>query len=200
MTALLTQDEALALLLPLVPEQGWTMAALRQALTTAGAEPIDAEILFPGGPIELVEAFIARANAAMEAGAAELALEDMRAGERIRALIALRLRLTRPHKEAVRRSLAVLARDPARAAKTTAATVDTIWHLAGDTSADFAWYTKRATLAAIYSATLLFWLRDSSEDDSETLAFLDRRLEGHARFRKLIKRVEGGLSRFRPAA
>lgn len=200
MTTLLTQDEALALLLPLVPEHGWTMSALRTALKGAGAEPIDAEILFPGGPLELVEAFIARADTAMQTGAAELDLPSQRPSERIRALVALRLRLTRPHKDAVRRSLRVLARDPARAAKTTATTVDTIWHLAGDMSADFSWYTKRATLAAIYSATLLFWLRDTSEDDTETLAFLDRRLEGHARFRKLIRRVEDGLGRFRPAA
>ena len=28
----------------------------------------------------------------------------------------------------------------------------------------------------IYSATILYWLRDMSEDDADTLAFLDRRL------------------------
>jgi ubiquinone biosynthesis protein COQ9 len=200
MTALLSRDEALALMLPLVPTHGWTMATLRRALKEAGAEEIDAEILFPGGRLELVEAFIARANAAMETAATELDLPAMRLSDRVRALIAARLRLMQPHKDAVRRSLAVLAPHPKTAARTTATTVDTIWHLAGDTAADFSWYTKRATLAAIYTATLLFWLRDTSEDDTETLAFLDRRLAGTARIGKLRRRVEDGLSRFKPAA
>ena len=35
----------------------------------------------------------------------------------------------------------------------TARTVDAIWHAAGDRSADFSWYTKRAILAAVYAAT-----------------------------------------------
>ena len=98
----------------------------------------------------------------------------------MRAVIALRLEQNRPYKEAIRRALAVLALPQnARAAATcTARTVDAIWHAAGDRSADFSWYTKRAILAVIYSATLLYWLRDTSEDDAATLAFLDRRLAG----------------------
>ena len=57
-------------------------------------------------------------------------------------------------------------------------------------SADFCWYTKRAILAAIYGATVLFWLRDSSEDDAATLAFLDRRLAGVGRITSVRRRVE----------
>jgi hypothetical protein len=57
-------------------------------------------------------------------------------------------------------------------------------------AADFSWYTKRATLAGVYAATLLFWLRDDSEDDAATLAFLDRRLEGVARFGRPRRRAE----------
>ena len=30
---------------------------------------------------------------------------------------------------------------------------DEMWYLAGDTSADFSWYTKRATLSAVYAST-----------------------------------------------
>ena len=84
---------------------------------------------------------------------------------------------------AVRRAVAVLAlpRHALLAGRCTARTVDAIWHAAGDRAADFSWYTKRAILAGVYGATLLFWLRDASEDDAATLAFLDRRLQGVAR-------------------
>jgi ubiquinone biosynthesis protein COQ9 len=56
----------------------------------------------------------------------------------------------------------------------------------------------------VYSATLLFWLRDDSEDGAATAAFLDRRLAGVARIGKLRGRFEGRLAglreRLRPAA
>jgi len=71
--------------------------------------------------------------------------------------------------------------------------VDSIWHAAGDTSADFSWYTKRAILTAVYTATLLFWLRDTSEDDEASLQFLDRRLAGVGKIGGLRKKFEGRL-------
>jgi ubiquinone biosynthesis protein COQ9 len=59
-----------------------------------------------------------------------------------------------------------------------------MWHSAGDTSADFSWYTRRMTLAGVYSATLAFWLRDPGPDLSATEAFLDRRLADLAKLQK----------------
>ena len=121
--------------------------------------------------------------------------------ERVRAVVALRLEQNHAHKEAIRRALAVLAlRGRASAAAAcTARTVDAIWHAAGDTSADFSWYTKRAILASVYTSTLLFWLRDSSEADAATLEFLDRRLAGVGGIGKLRKRAEAVVERFVPA-
>ena len=81
----------------------------------------------------------------------------------------------------------------------TARTVDAIWHAAGDRSADFSWYTKRAILTGVYAATVLYWLRDTSDDDTATLGFLDRRLAGVGHIGSLRRRAEGALGRFRPA-
>ena len=36
--------------------------------------------------------------------------------------------------------------------------------LLGDTSDDYNWYTKRATLAGVYGATVLYWLGDDSRE------------------------------------
>ena len=36
---------------------------------------------------------------------------------------------------------------------------DEIWYLAGDTSVDTAWYTKRASLSAIYASTGMCFLK-----------------------------------------
>jgi ubiquinone biosynthesis protein COQ9 len=80
-----------------------------------------------------------------------------------------------------------------------AATVDAIWHAAGDMSADFSWYTKRGILAGVYSSTLLYWLGDTSDEDEATLAFLDRRLETVGQIGKARKAVEGRVAELRDA-
>jgi ubiquinone biosynthesis protein COQ9 len=54
---------------------------------------------------------------------------------------------------------------------------DEIWFLAGDTSVDTSWYTKRASLSAIYSATEMFMTQDQSKNFAETEQFLDSRLD-----------------------
>lgn len=54
---------------------------------------------------------------------------------------------------------------------------DEIWFLAGDTSVDTSWYTKRATLASIYGAAEIFQTTDQSTGFKDTEEFLDRRLE-----------------------
>ena len=167
---------------------------------TSAYPPDDAELLFPGGTADMIEAFCDWADRRMEAAAATLD-PALRLHQRVRAVIALRLKQNRPHKEAIRRALALLAlpRNARLAAACTARTVDAIWHAAGDQSADFSWYTKRAILAAVYATTVLFWLRDAGEDDAATLGFLDRRLAGVGRIGTLRRRAETALGRFRPA-
>ncbi|HEY6433792.1 MAG TPA: COQ9 family protein [Acetobacteraceae bacterium] len=189
------RDAAILALLPNVPFDGWTWRALRTGLVAASGDERDAEILFPGGPPDMIEAFCDLADRRMEAGAAQLSLGDMRTPARVRAVLELRLIQNRPYREAIRRAVAALAlpRRAQIAARCTARTVDAIWHAAGDRSADFSWYTKRAILVGVYSTTLLYWLRDTSEDDAATLAFLDRRLAAVGRITRLRRRLSSVL-------
>lgn len=57
------------------------------------------------------------------------------------------------------------------------ALTDEIWYLAGDTSVDFSWYSKRASLAGVYASSEVFMTTDTSADFVATSEFLDRRLE-----------------------
>jgi ubiquinone biosynthesis protein COQ9 len=188
-------------MLPHVPFDGWTKRALRAGVRDAGLPADEADLLFPLGSLDMIETFCDLADRRMEE-AAQL-LTETKLSARVRAVIALRLQQNRPYKEAIRRGLAVLAlpHNARAAAGCTARTVDAIWHAAGDRSANFSWYTKRAILMAVYSATVLFWLRDTSDDDVDTLAFLDRRLAGVGRIGRLRGRAEGLVARLpRPRA
>lgn len=183
------RDAAIDAMLPHVPFDGWTKRALRAGLADIGMPADEAEILFPGGAADMVAVFCDLADRRMEEAASGLTETSLT--RRVRAVIAARFEMNRPHKEAIRRALAVLAMpgNARTAAGIAARTADGIWHAAGDRSADFSWYTKRAIVTAVYSASLLFWLRDTSEGDAETLAFLDRRLRGVGRIGKVRARL-----------
>lgn len=187
------RDAALDAMLPYVNERGWTFAALRAGLKASGADASDAELLFPDGAADMVEAFCDLADRRMEAAAAGEGVAELRLSQRVRALIALRLRQNAPWRQAIRRALAVMAlpRNNAMAARTLARTVDAIWHAAGDRSADMSWYSKRGILSGVYASTLLYWLRDHSLDNEDTLAFLDRRLANVAAISRMRSRFSG---------
>jgi ubiquinone biosynthesis protein COQ9 len=66
---------------------------------------------------------------------------------------------------------------------------DEILFLAGDASVDPSWYTKRASLSAIYAAAELFQTTDTSPGFRETRAFLRRRLDEAARAGGAVRAV-----------
>jgi ubiquinone biosynthesis protein COQ9 len=186
------RDAAIRALLPISDAAGWTEAALARAVAAAGLDPALAPSLFPRGVIGAIEAWCDLADRDMEAAAAEdPGFGDLRTSGRIRRLVELRLAAAAPHKPALRRALALLALpwNAPVSLRCTARTVDAMWHAAGDRSADFAWYTKRASLAGVYAATLAYWLRDDRTETDDALAFLDRRLEGLARLGRLRRAV-----------
>jgi ubiquinone biosynthesis protein COQ9 len=180
------RDEALRAALPHVPALGWSRAALAAGLRDIDRDPLEAEWLFPRGAVEAVEAWCDLADREMEAQAREEGLLDLRIPARIRRVITIRLERNETQKEAIRRALALqsLPWNVPSAMRTLARTADAMWAAAGDTSADFSWYTRRATLAGVYGATLAFWLQDDEPGFASTRAFLDRRLADLARLQR----------------
>lgn len=175
-----------------VPFDGWTQAALDRAAEDLGIPADRAALAYPGGPVDMVDAFIARLDQQMAAELDALGLPSMKIRERIRAAVRVRLELSLPHREAIRRAVAILAM-PQNAVRTTKIlwrTADAMWRAAGDTATDYNYYTKRVTLGGIYSSTLLVWLDDESEGLSETWGFLDRRIDSVMQFEKNKARVQ----------
>ena len=172
------RDTAIRATLPHVPALGWTRAALGAGLRDLGDDPYAAEWLFPGGPVEVIEAWFDLADREMEAAAVAEDLTTLRIPDRIRRVVTIRLEQAEPNREAVRLALGhqALPWNVPSALRTVARTADAMWAAAGDTSADFSWYTRRATLAGVYGATLAFWINDTEPGFPRSRAFLDRRL------------------------
>ena len=192
-----TLDEMRAHLAPLVPEHaafdGLSDDALRRAVRQAGIDPAQAALAFPGGATDMIDAWFAHIDAEMAAALPPDAMAAMPVHKRIRAAIIERLAIARPHKEALRRAVAILAmpQNLAKATRLSWRSADAMWRLAGDTATDFNHYTKRTILSGVYGSTILAWLDDESEGDAETMAFLDRRLANVAQFEKFKKRLRG---------
>ena len=166
---------------------GWSDAALVHAADIVGADIDVVRLAFPGGAMDMIEAWIASIDVAMSDELTPEKLSDMKIRERIRSLVQFRLDAVEGQEEAVRRAMAVMAQpqNAAAALKLGWRSADIMWRLAGDTATDYNHYTKRAILAGIYSATLAVFIDDDSEDKRATREFLERRIEGVMRFEKV---------------
>ncbi|MFC7474114.1 COQ9 family protein [Dankookia sp. GCM10030260] len=180
------RDRTIRAILPIAARDGWNWGAIRAGLRAAGEDPALAESHFPTGPVGAVLAWIDLLNREMEAAAAAEDIAALRVPHRIRRVVELRLIAMAPHKAALRRALALLALpwNAPRGVCATAGAVDAMWHAAGDTSADFSWYTRRATLAGVYTTTIAWWLRDEDPSIFGAMQFLDRRLADLSRLQK----------------
>ncbi|MDP6708170.1 MAG: COQ9 family protein [Alphaproteobacteria bacterium] len=180
-----------------VPFDGWSERTLRRAASAAGLGRSEATRLFPGGVGALVAFHLEEVDSAMLAELARRDLAAMRVRDRIQTAVRVRLELQARHREAVRRTLAYLALpgNGRRALSALGRTVDRIWRAAGDQATDFNYYTKRALLAGVYGATVLFWLDDDSDGHEATWAFLDRRIDEVMSIEKARGRVAKRLDR-----
>lgn len=175
-----------------VPFDGWSDAALVAACADTGIELATARALFPRGGVDLALAYHRRGDALLAARLAEEDLSHLRMRDRIATAIRYRIEAAED-RELVRRGATLFALPPYApdGARLIWNTADLIWDQLGDTSADYNWYTKRATLAGVYSSTVLFWLGDDSPGAQATWNFLDRRIDGVMQ----IERIKGAVDK-----
>lgn len=172
---------------------GWSDASFDAAVEEAGVDPVVARGLFPRGAVDLAMAYHRQGDQMMVTRMLSEDLSQMRFSERVAFGVRARLEAV-DDREAVRRgtTLFALPQYAGDGAKLIWGTCDAIWNTLGDTSRDFNWYTKRATLSAVYSATVLYWLGDDSEGQADTWAFLERRIENVMQFEKFKAKTKSG--------
>lgn len=199
-------DELKMAAAPLLPQHaafdGWSAEALAMAAEQLGVPAARLRLAFPGGQVEMIDAWFDSVDRAMATAFPPERIAALKIRQRIRELVLFRLEHMRPHREALRRALAILAlpTNVAAAARLAWRAADRIWRLAGDTSTDFNHYSKRAILVGVYGSTTLVFLDDANEELAATHAFLDRRIDDVMRFERFKASWRGAarpsLSRF----
>ncbi|MFQ5622674.1 MAG: COQ9 family protein [Paracoccaceae bacterium] len=184
------RERILAAAIPNVAFDGWSAKTLARAVRSSGVDAGLATLAFPRGVIDLALAFHADGDRRMVEALRSRDLSRMRFSERIATAIRLRLEAI-TDREAARRGASLFAL-PVYAADGAAAiwrTADAIWNCLGDKSQDVGWYTKRMTLAAVYSSCLLYWLGDESPGGIRTREFIARRIDEVMRVERLKERL-----------
>jgi ubiquinone biosynthesis protein COQ9 len=197
----MTLDELRRTLAPLLPAHaafdGWSEKALAMAASELGVPAERARLCFPGGPVEMVDPWFDAIDLAMARAYPLERISKLKIRERIRDLVLYRIEVINPHREALRRALAILANPQQGLTGPRLAwrAADRMWRIAGDTSTDFNHYSKRTILAGLYSATMLVFLDDGTEGLVTTRGFLDRRIDDVMRFEKFKASWRGGRER-----
>ncbi|KAI9797899.1 MAG: Ubiquinone biosynthesis protein coq9, mitochondrial [Piccolia ochrophora] len=197
-----TEDAILSSSLRHVPKHGFTETSLSMGARDAGY--LDVSInLFPSGAFDLIKYHLVTQRLAL-AERARVATErprDNGGGElsvaaKIRLLAVERLKANGPIIDRWQEALAIMAqpRNVPASAVELARLSDEILFLSGDTSVDTSWYTKRASLSAVYSSSELYMTQDKSVAFGETQKFLDRRLNDATSLGAAMSDIGGWVS------
>lgn len=163
-----------------IPTHGFSTAALALGAKDAGFPDISTSIL-PHGPFSLVEFHLVTKRKALAAQSRQIFTntESSKVEDKVERLTWERLLANEAVVHRWQEALAIMAQPSyvSPSLKELALLTDEILFLAGDSSVDSSWYTKRGSLATIYASTELFMTTDSSAGFSSTREFLRRRLD-----------------------
>ncbi|XP_052232393.1 ubiquinone biosynthesis protein COQ9, mitochondrial-like isoform X8 [Dreissena polymorpha] len=182
-----------------VHQHGWTVDTLAAGAEVEGLPGV-AHGLFPRGGVELIYHFYTDCNKQLAMQLAERVAREKESEQTntpgkskitpfIRDAVEARLRMIIPYIDRWPQAMGILALPPnaPQALKNLGDLTDEIWYYTGDTSTDFNWYTKRATLGVVYKTTEVFMMQDKSDDYQNTWDFLDRRMGDITRVGKLVR-------------
>lgn len=167
---------------------GWSQATLKQASEEIGFDPILGLHYFPNGPKDIINFLAQKLDEELARSVSPKEIQKMRVQEKIAYLTKKRIMLYEPYRQALE-SYGVHLVFPQNALNSfnaIARTVDLIWFMAGDTSTDYNYYSKRGLLGLVYVSTALFWMSDKSDNYKDSWEFLDRRIQEVLKFGRKI--------------
>ncbi len=200
-TVLEQKNALLAAILANVAFDGFSLPAITLAEQQCGFEKGTAFCLFPEDIPDVLQYWHDCLHKDLEEAYITQTPPPAKIRQKIHSSVMLRLHLLADFKPAVRAAMGYYVL-PTRALDTSNylyQIVDQCWRLAGDTSTDYNFYSKRFLLAGVYLSTLLYWLQDESENHQETADFLTRRIENVLAIPKITAFFKKPFAGLRPS-
>ncbi|KAJ5179274.1 hypothetical protein N7492_002484 [Penicillium capsulatum] len=185
-----SQTAILAAALRHVPVHGFTPASLTLGARDAGFLDVSVQLL-PRGEFDLILFWLASRRGLLRGKVEEGALlqriaaergreaHELTVEEKTKILILERLRMNgeiKGHWQDALAQMSLLSHIPISLTELHALSND-IMSLAGDSSVDASWYSRRLAVSAIYASAEVVMTRDPTPDLAETATFVERRFE-----------------------
>ncbi len=198
-----TKEKILTEFLTIAAFDGWSQDALLKAISNCGIEEKFAELIFENGCLDLAEFFVELQNKKAAEKIAQIEnFSTKKIRDKIRLALYARVEVEKNNQLALQRlgnfylnpknfaSLEIGARPAIQGLKACYKVSDFIWKEINDQSTDFNFYTKRLTLSKIILRSFAVFVKDQSQDFTETQNFIDSQIEKVMKFEKRKMQVK----------
>ena len=154
-----------------VSENGLTKNCLENISKKYGLNTDETDLLFPQGNIDLIKFALEQLNNDLEVYCRQIDLIRLPVHKRIREVLLSKISLMNKDKSFYR-SIFLNLLIPKKNFSLSSQlynSVDQLWFIAGDSSTDFNFYTKRLILSGIYSRVMLFFFNNNNQEELEKI-------------------------------
>ena len=173
-----------------VSEKGLTKNCLENISKKYGLNTDETDLLFPQGNIDLIKFALEQLNNDLEVYCRQIDLIRLPIHKRIRKVLLSKISLMNKDKPFYRTIFLnlLIPKKNFSLSNQLYNSVDELWFIAGDSSTDFNFYTKRLILSGIYSRVMLFFFNNNNQEELENI--LDESL-------KIVSKIPGIKSKLK---
>ena len=154
-----------------VSEKGLTKNCLENISKKYGLNTDEVDLLFPQGNIDLIKFALEQLNNDLEVYCRQIDLIRLPIHKRIRKVLLSKISLMnkdKPFYRSIFLNLLIPKKNFSLSSQLYNS-VDQLWFIAGDSSTDFNFYTKRLILSGIYSRVMLFFFNNNNQEELENI-------------------------------
>jgi len=173
-----------------VSKNGFTQNSLENISKKYGLDINETELLFPEGNNDLIKFALEQLNSELEEYCRKIDLIRLPTHKRIKKVLLSKVALMNKNK-LFYRSIFLNLLIPKKNFSLSSQlynSVDQIWFIAGDSSTDFNFYTKRLILSIIYSRVMLFFFNNNNQEELENI--LDKSLQRVAKIPEIKSKLK----------
>ena len=154
-----------------ISENGLTKNCLENISKKYGLNTDETDLLFPQGNIDLIKFALEQLNNDLEVYCKQIDLIRLPIHKRIRKVLLSKISLMnkdKPFYRSIFLNLLIPKKNFSLSSQLYNS-VDQLWFIAGDSSTDFNFYTKRLILSGIYSRVMLFFFNNNNQEELENI-------------------------------
>ena len=154
-----------------ISEKGLNKNSLENISKRYGLNINEIELLFPEGNIDLIKFTLEQLNKELKEYCKKIDLIRLPVHKRIKKVLLSKISLMNKNKLFYRSIFLnlLIPKKNFSLSNQLYNSVDQIWFIAGDSSTDFNFYTKRLILSGIYSRVILFFFNNNNQEELENI-------------------------------